>query len=101
MCCSRDGISQMNEAVETNAKATIRAYIVENLFLGEMSQFDEDSSLLDSGALDSTAAMELVAFLEQTFRIEIKDQEITPDNLETVNRIAAMVARKTMQVAAE
>ena len=84
----------MNARTGSNLNHVIRTYIFENLFLGENTDLDNDASLLDSGALDSTAAMELVSFLEQTFAIEIKDQEINPENLETVSRISAMVERK-------
>jgi acyl carrier protein len=91
----------MNMGPTDNLNSSIRAYIIDNLFLGGNADFADDASLLDSGALDSTAAMELVAYLEQTFRIEIKDQEINPENLETISRIAAMVERKTTLLAAE
>jgi acyl carrier protein len=73
----------------------VRAFIVENLFLGTDDGFGDDASLLDTGALDSTAAMELVAFLEKEFGIKIADAEINPDNLETVSRIVALIERKT------
>ena len=88
-------VAEMNQKVTSTLNHAIRAYIIENLFLGGVTDFDDDASLLDSGALDSTGAMELVAFLEKMFKIEIKDQEINPENLETVNRISAMVERKT------
>lgn len=85
----------------SNPKDVIRTYIIENLLLGQGEAIDDDTSLLDAGALDSTAAMELVSFLEQTFQVEIQDREINPDNLETVSRISAMIQRKTVLVAAE
>ncbi len=73
----------------------IRNYIVENLFLGTDTGFGDDASLIDAGALDSTAAMELVAFLEETFGIQIANEEISPDNLETLNAMTALIERKT------
>lgn len=76
-------------------QATIREFIVENLFLGADTQFGNDDSLLEAGALDSTAVMELVAFLEKFFSLQIDNTEISPDNFETVNRIVAFVQRKT------
>lgn len=85
----------------SNPKDVIRTYIIENLLLGQGEALDDDTSLLDAGALDSTAAMELVSFLEKTFQVEIQDREISPDNLETVSRICAMIERKTVLVAAE
>jgi acyl carrier protein len=85
----------------SNPKDVIRTYIIENLLLGQGEAIDDDTSLLDAGALDSTAAMELVSFLEQAFQVQIQDREINPDNLETVSRISAMIQRKTVLVAAE
>jgi acyl carrier protein len=87
--------AEMNQNVVGALNHTIRAYIIENLFLGGVTDFDDDASLLESGALDSTGAMELVSFLEKRFGIVIKDQEINPENLETVNRISVMVEKKT------
>lgn len=72
----------------------IRAYIVENLFLGADTQFGNDNSLLEAGALNSTAVMELVAFLETFYSIKVDNKEISPDNFDTVNRIVAFVQRK-------
>jgi acyl carrier protein len=93
--------ASVNSGSTNDIKDVIRQYIIDNLLLGQGSTLDDDTSLLDSGALDSTAAMELVAFLEQTFNVQIQDREINPDNLETVNRISAMIGRKTVLVAAE
>jgi len=93
--------ASVNSGSTNDTKDVIRQYIIDNLLLGQGSTLDDDTSLLDSGALDSTAAMELVAFLEQTFNVQIQDREINPDNLETVNRISAMIGRKTVLVAAE
>lgn len=76
-------------------REAVRGFIVENLFLGSDTGFSDDASLLEAGALDSTAAMELVAHLEQTFGIKVEDDEIAPENLETVNRICAFVERKS------
>ena len=81
-------------ATANDPRRAVRGYIVENLFLGGDTGFGDGDSLLDAGALDSTAAMELVAFLEKTFGIKVEDSEISPDNLETVDRICAFIERK-------
>lgn len=84
---------------DNHPKDTVRAFIIENLFLGSESEFGDDDSLTDAAALDSTAAVEIVAFLEETFGIEIEDHEINPNNLDTLNRIAALIERKTASLA--
>jgi len=72
----------------------VTTYIIENLLLGADDNIHEDASLLGSGILDSTGALELVAFLEQEFRLTIKDSDLTPDNLDSIARIAAFVLTK-------
>ncbi len=54
---------------------------------------DKDS-LLDKGIVDSTGVLELVGFLEETFEIQIEDEELIPDNLDSVDKIAAYVNKK-------
>jgi acyl carrier protein len=51
-------------------------------------------SLLDLGIIDSTGVLELVGFLEQTFQISVEDDELVPENLDTIDRICAYVNRK-------
>jgi acyl carrier protein len=80
----------------TNLTETvIREFIVENLFLCADTHFDNDDSLLEAGALDSTAVMELVEFLEKHYSLKIGNSEISRDNFETVNRIVAFIQRMT------
>ncbi|HEY8545085.1 MAG TPA: acyl carrier protein [Acidimicrobiales bacterium] len=72
----------------------VRAFLVDTFLLGDDDGFADDESLLDSGIVDSTGVMEVVAFLEETFGIEIDDDELIADNLDSVRRLAAFVARK-------
>jgi acyl carrier protein len=76
------------------AAQKVRGYVIETMLLGEDTGFEDTTSLLDAGILDSTGAMELVAFLEKDFGISVQDEEITPENLDSVERICAFVARK-------
>lgn len=72
----------------------VRAFIVENFLLGKDSGFDNNESLLESGIIDSTGIMHVVAFLEERFGISIDDDDLISDNLESVTQIAAFVTRK-------
>lgn len=72
----------------------IRTYIVENFLLGDEQGLSGSESLLDSGVVDSTGVIELVAFLEETFSIKVDDEELVPENLDTIGAIAAYVGRK-------
>jgi acyl carrier protein len=73
----------------------IRDYIVENFLFGDAEPLEDDTmSLLDNGIIDSTGVMELVAFLEGDFGLTIADEELVPENLDSVANLTAFVARK-------
>ncbi len=72
----------------------IRAYIVENFLLGDEKGLSVSESLLDSGVVHSTGVIELIEFLEETFKIKVSDEELVPENLDTITAIAAYVAQK-------
>ena len=69
----------------------VRTFIAETFFV---DTFKDDDSFLVSGIIDSTGMMELVLFLEQEFEIPIRDVDLTPDNLDSVDKVIAFVARK-------
>ncbi len=64
------------------------------LFREGRVRLDDDESLLAAGLIDSTGILELVAYLETQFGILVEDDEIVPENLDSVNRITAYVAGK-------
>jgi acyl carrier protein len=80
----------------------VRAFIEENfLFREDVSDLSDSDSLLESGVMDSTGILELVAFLEGEFGIEMSDAEIVPENLDSIASIAAYLMRKrATQIAA-
>jgi len=66
-------------------KVTIREFIVDNFLMGQGGeQIQDTSSLLDAGALDSTGVIELVAFIENTFDIKVRDEDMVPENLDSL-----------------
>ncbi len=73
----------------------IRDYIIENFLFGDAEPMSDDGmSLLDEGIIDSVGVMELVAFLEADFGISVGDEELVPDNLDSVANLIAFVDRK-------
>jgi acyl carrier protein len=72
----------------------IRDYIVDNFLLGQDNGLKDTDSLLESGVVDSTGVLEVVGFLEKTFQIEVKDEDLVPENLDTIQSIASFVERK-------
>ena len=79
--------------METNAK--IREYIAKNLLFSDNGfAYDDDASFLEEGIVDSLGIMELVMFVEETFKVTIEDHEITPDNFDSVNKLAQYIQNK-------
>lgn len=76
-------------------KARIKAFITENFYVPDPAALADDGSLLDQGIIDSTGVLELTAFLEQAFGIQVSDDELVPENLDSLNNLDAYVARKT------
>lgn len=73
----------------------LRDFIVKTfLFGGGGDAIDRDYSFLEHGILDSMGVLELVAFLERRFGLEIADEEIVPENLDSLARLAQFVRRK-------
>ena len=72
----------------------VRAYIGSNFIVSDLAALADGDSLLGRGILDSTGFIELVSFLEGTFHIQIADDEMIPENLDSLGNIAAYVSRK-------
>jgi acyl carrier protein len=74
----------------------IRQFIFDNfLFDAEEGDLQNDASFLDQGIIDSTGVLELVEWLEDDFGLTIDDEELIPENLDSVNNLAAFIARKS------
>jgi acyl carrier protein len=73
----------------------VRDYILENyLFTDDQSALNNADSFLDKGILDSTGILEVIYFIEEDFGIKVEDEEMIPENLDSVDRIVAFVDRK-------
>jgi len=80
---------------EMDERAAIRQFIIEDLLFGAQSnQLDDDTSLTASGVLDSTGVIELVTFIESHFGVHVADEELLPENLDSVSRITVFVLHK-------
>jgi acyl carrier protein len=77
-------------------KAQIRRYVAQNfLFSDNGFELSDDASFLEEGIVDSTGVLELVLFVEDTYNIEVDDDEIVPDNFDSVGSLAAFIKRET------
>jgi acyl carrier protein len=82
-----------------NIEQQIRDYIAKNLiFSNNGYQYADETSFLEEGIVDSQGVMELVLFVEDAFGVKVDDQEIIPDNFDSITNLTAYVRRKTNQV---
>ena len=72
----------------------VRTYLREYFMLFPSMDLTPETSLIESGTIDSTGAAELVAYLESRYDFTILDEEFVPDNLDSIAKIAAFVSRK-------
>ena len=77
-------------------KGTVRNYILQNFLMGDLGvQLQDDQSFLDHRIIDSTGFIELVTFLETTWSLRIQDEEMIPENLDSLDNIERFVRSKT------
>ena len=72
----------------------IRTFIIENFLFEENPSLKEGTSFLESGIIDSTGILELVSFLEEKFGISVADEELVPENLDSIANVVAYLGRK-------
>ena len=74
--------------------AKVRSFVVENFLFGDDAKLQEDTQFLENGIIDSTGILELVGYLESAFEIRVEDDEIVPDNLNSLGNICRYLERK-------
>ncbi len=78
-----------------DTKTQIKQYIAENyLFSNNGFNLDDDESFLEAGVVDSLGVVELVSFVEETYDIEVPDDDIVPDNFDSVNNLTHYIASR-------
>lgn len=76
-------------------KATVRAYIVDNFIMGgDGHDLADADSFMEKHIVDSTGFLELVTFLEETYGFTVEDDEMVPENLDSLDNIQAYVSSK-------
>jgi acyl carrier protein len=75
-------------------KQAIREFIIENFLFGEVNGLKDDTSFLEEGIVDSTGILELVTYLEDEFSITVDDEELIPENLDSIDNVANYLQRK-------
>ncbi len=91
----------MENLIENQINTVVRKFIIENFLFGSSENGLEDSdSFLEKGIIDSTGILELIAYLEEKYGIEIKDEEIVPENLDCIKSIVNFIRGKRNQAGA-
>lgn len=85
----------ISEADLLHIAQEVRSFIIEDILIGASDDsLHPDDSFLQKGILDSTGVLAVIGFLERRYAIALADNEITPENLYSLNLIAAFVADK-------
>ena len=72
----------------------VRAFVIENFLFGNDEGLKDDTSFLDEGIIDSTGILELVSFVEEEFSMSVEDEELVPENLDSINNVVAYLEKK-------
>ena len=79
--------------METREK--LRQYIIENFLFGnENASLNDGKSFFESGIVDSTGILEVVGFVEDEFGFEVTDEELVPDNFDSIDKLVTYVEKK-------
>lgn len=77
-----------------NLSDTIRRFLIENFLFEDDGTLTEDTSLLEAGIIDSTGVLELVSFIEETFDLEVADEDMIPENLDSIANVVTYLQKK-------
>jgi acyl carrier protein len=84
--------------MDADVKSILRRFIADNfMFRGSIDAIGDGASLIKAGIIDSVGILVLISFLEEQFEIKISDDEVEPENLESIDAIASFLARKTQK----
>jgi len=80
---------------ESEVKSKLKEFIVKNFLLGkDPGSLKDGDSFLDTGIVDSTGVLEFVDFLQETWSVAVADDELTPENFDSINNLTAFVLKK-------
>jgi acyl carrier protein len=76
------------------AKKQVREFIVDHFLFGDDNALKDNTSLFEHSIVDSLGMMELITFIEETFKIKVQNDEMLPENLDSLNHIEAFLQKK-------
>jgi len=84
----------------SDIKQQVRQFILDNFMMAAAAEIPDEASFMDRHIIDSTGFLELISFVEQTFEIQVTDEEMIPENLDSLNNIERYVQKKRATAAA-
>ena len=72
----------------------LRRFVVEEFLFGRNGDLKDGDSFLEAGIIDSTGVLELIAFIEKHFAIKVRDSDLIPDNLDSIQKVTDFVRRR-------
>ena len=78
----------------TNIEETIRTFITKEILFSDKYNYSDDASFLNEGIVDSMNVLQIVMFIEKKFNLHVEDEEVVPDNFDSVAKLAAYVRSK-------
>ena len=78
----------------TSVEQKLRTIVTETFLIGNSNELHGDDSFIETGIIDSTGILQLVEFVEQEFGVKVDDEDLVPENLDSINRLVAFVERK-------
>jgi acyl carrier protein len=78
-----------------DTRNVIKTFIISNFLKGDKSiTFRDDSFFIEEGIIDSIGVLELTAFIEETFHFRVEDEELVPENFDSINNLVVYVNSK-------
>lgn len=87
-------MNQVNVMTEQEIKTKLKTFIKDNFLLGNDSNLQDDDSFMGKGVVDSTGILEVVSFVEATFNLRVEDEELMPENLDSINNLLNFIKTK-------
>jgi acyl carrier protein len=78
-----------------DVQKTFKEFILDNFLKGDVTKaISDEDSFLENGIIDSVGVLELVAFIEETYGFRVEDEEIIPENLDSINKLVVYTKSK-------
>jgi acyl carrier protein len=81
---------------QSDVRAKIKDFVSTNFLLGKAApNLKDKDSFLESGIVDSTGVLEFVSFLQDNWSINVADEELLPENFDSIENLTAFILKKT------